>query len=139
MTSDESYELFWKIPDFLKRKEKVNEIIVSPEFTIIDGHDKLAKVALLLYPKGVNNSGYVDVRLSNFRSTEICVIACRFCILSTENRIEHESSLTSTFQFFQFHRLISIADLEKKESTLLPDGALTFVLKFNKPGRLLMK
>ena len=135
MTSDESYELFWKIPDFLKRKEKVNEIIVSPEFTIIDGHDKLAKVALLLYPKGLYNSEYVDVSLSK-RSTEYSEVACRCYILSTQNRYEHEVFVQYLRNIYE---VISIAELERKDSTLLPDGALTLVIKFNKPGRLSMK
>ncbi len=128
MTSDESYELFWKIPDFLKRKEKVNEIIVSPEFTIIDFQNKLAKVALLLYPKGLYNSGDdVDVRLSK---------RCRCYILSTENRYEHEVFVQYPHNIYE---VISIAELERRKSTLLPDGALTLVLKFNKPGRVIMQ
>ncbi len=133
MTSDESHEFFWKIPDFLKRKEKVNESIVSPEFTSIDRQDKLAKFELRLYPKGCYNRGDVEVDFSK-RGTKFSEFACRCYILSTENRYEHEVCVK-----YLYIKLISIADLEKRKSTLLHDGALTLVLKFDKLGRLFMK
>ena len=132
MSSNKFPEFFWKIPDFLNRKEKFKEYIVSPEFTIIENNINFVKVHVQLYPKGDDTSGYVSLYLRSFEDEVNRSVNISFGILDKENKNVNEKSLSA------WYALIAIKALEKNQNNLLSDGTLTIVLKVGKPGMLLM-
>ena len=132
MTLEECYEYFWKIPDFLNRKEEENEFIGSPEFTILDSNGKLAKFQIYLNPNGYEKSKYVSVFLNSL----VEISTYRLSILGTENEYEISTSKILAQGSWRWLKLIDTDDLERNHDNFLPDGTLTLVLKTSKRGWL---
>ena len=55
----------WKISHFLSRPERYKEYIYSPRFSMTDVHQRTSLCALMCYPKGEKDNGFMSLYIRN--------------------------------------------------------------------------